>query len=146
MNEPGFGLDTYEWKNEGYAPLVFSHDWQVALLNWEPIFDLDKLGEVERHNQTDEVFILTKGKALLITIGLDGLLVTEMKPGVIHNVLKTTWHTLITTRDVQFIIVENRGTHLKDMEKRNLLENETSRVLSELPTWCKLKNSIMIDQ
>jgi hypothetical protein len=57
------GLEVYEWSEDGYKPLVFSHDWQAAILNWEPIFDLEKIGEVERHNQTDEVFVLTKGKA-----------------------------------------------------------------------------------
>ena len=36
------GLEVHEWNEDGYQPLVFSHDWQVAILNWEPIFDLEK--------------------------------------------------------------------------------------------------------
>ena len=27
------GLEVYTWAEAGYRPLVFSHDWQVALLN-----------------------------------------------------------------------------------------------------------------
>jgi len=34
---------------EGYKPLVFSADWQVAHLNWEPLFDLENAGEIERN-------------------------------------------------------------------------------------------------
>ena len=62
------GLEIYSWDQMGYRPLVFSHDWQVALLNWEPIFDLEKAGQVERHIHTDEVFVLMKDKAVLFCI------------------------------------------------------------------------------
>lgn len=48
----GRGQEIQEWNETGYLPLVFSADWQVAVLNWESSFDLDKLGDVERYNLT----------------------------------------------------------------------------------------------
>ena len=42
-------IEVHRYTAEGYRPLVFYGDWQVALLNWEPIFDADKLGDIERH-------------------------------------------------------------------------------------------------
>ena len=65
-------LEVLSWAETGYRPLVFSADWQVALLNWEPIFDLANVGEIERHNQTDEVFVLVRGRAALFVVTPDG--------------------------------------------------------------------------
>lgn len=129
------GLEVYEWSEDGYKPLVFSHDWQAAILNWEPIFDLEKIGEVERHNQTDEVFVLTKGKAVLFTIDEQGMQIEEMKIGVIYNVCKGVWHNLTSTRDASWIIVENRDTHLHDCEFRQMSEQELSHLKANLPAW-----------
>jgi mannose-6-phosphate isomerase-like protein (cupin superfamily) len=131
-------LETYTWADTGYQPLVFSHDWQVALLNWEPPFDLDRLGEIERHNHTDEVFVLVKGSALLFAISEDGQMrIADMQPGVVHNVTKGSWHGLVATRDVQIIIIENRDTHLHDNEFRFLSSSERQLVFEKLPTWVK---------
>ena len=131
----GRGLEVQEWNEVGYQPLVFSQDWQVALLNWEPIFDLEKISEVERHNQTDEVFVLTRGRAVLFTVDEQGMQIEEMKPGVIYNVRKGVWHNLTSTRDASWIIVENRDTHLHDCEFRKLSAEEITHLNSNLPVW-----------
>jgi hypothetical protein len=122
-------------------PLVFSHDWQVALLNWEPIFDLDNAGVIERHKQTDEVFVLVKGKAVLFTITTAGdFSVEEMLPGVVYNVLRGCWHNLISTHDATWIIVENRNTHLEDGEFRQLTDIELASLHPQLPEWARRKD------
>jgi hypothetical protein len=131
------GLQVFTWNETGYQPLVFSSDWQVALLNWEPTFELEKLGEVERHNHTDEVFILTRGKAVLFTVDAKGLQMEEMIPGAIYNVRQGVWHNLTSTRDASWIIVENRDTHLHDCEFRPLNAEELSELKVNLPAWVK---------
>jgi hypothetical protein len=129
------GLEILHWNEVGYQPLVLSNDWQVALLNWEPIFDMDQAGEVERHNQTDEVFVLLKGNALIFTVDYQGLQTEDMKPGTVYNVRKGVWHNLISTRDASWIIVENRDTHLHDCEFRKLDPQELTRVKTNFPAW-----------
>jgi len=131
------GLAAYEWSEAGFRPLVFSHDWQVALLNWEPPFDLDRVGEVERHNQTDEVFALIKGSAILFTIDEQGMQIEEMRIGIVYNVRRGVWHNLVSTRDAAWIIVENRDTHLHDCEYRRLSVEERNLLRSNLPAWVK---------
>jgi hypothetical protein len=131
------GLQVFTWDETGYQPLVFSHDWQVALLNWEPTFELEELGEVERHNHTDEVFILTRGKAVLFTVDTEGLQIEEMIPGAIYNVCQGVWHNLASTRDACWIIVENRDTHLHDCEFRPLNAEELAELKLNLPAWVK---------
>ena len=128
------GVEVYRWTEQGYQPLVFSDGWMVALLNWEPIMDLDKAAGVERHKDTDEVFILLKGQAALYVIIAEGLRVLDMEPGLIYNVRKGTWHNLIATRDVAFLIVENRDTHLHDNETRNLSPAEMDDLRKNTPS------------
>ncbi len=130
-----FGIEVFQWEDQGYKPLVFSHDWQVALLNWEPIFDLQNAKEIERHTQTDEVFVLWRGRAVLFVSTPQGLKVEDMIPGVIYNVRKGTWHNLLSTRDASIIIVENRDTHLYDTEIRPLTEEEQHQLKAALPSW-----------
>lgn len=131
----GGGLEIHEWDQDGYQPLVFSHDWQAAILNWEPIFDLEKIGEVERHNQSDEVFVLTGGKAVLFVVNGRRMQIEEMKIGVIYNVLKGVWHNLVATRDARWIIVEDRNTHLHDCEFRQLSDAELAHLRANMPAW-----------
>lgn len=130
------GMEVHQWEGEGYQPLVFFDGWQVALLNWEPVFDLENLGEIERHNQTDEVFVLVKGNAALFTIDAEGnMRVEDMLPNVIYIVTQGSWHNLNSTRDAKWIIVENRDTHLGDTEFRQLMDDERTLLLSLLPDW-----------
>ena len=138
MTEVKKGQEVFQWTEQGYSPLVFSHDWQVALLNWEPIFEIEKMGEIERHNQTDEVFILTKGKAVLFTLTSEGIIISVMTAGAIYNVTKGSWHNLISTRDASWVIVENRGTHLTDTETRFLTIEEKAYIQNNLPEWVSI--------
>ncbi len=132
------GMQIFDWEGEGYQPLLFSHDWQVALLNWEPIFDLNKIGKIERHYQTDEVFVLLKGKAVLFTIDQNGeMMVEDLRPNTIYNVTQGSWHNLISTRDATWLIVENRDTHLGDTELRPMTSEELGRLHAQLPAWSK---------
>lgn len=137
MQESTTGLEIHEWSGIGYSPLVFSHDWMVSLLNWEEIFDLKNVGQIERHNHTDEVFILVRGKAVIFTIDEAGMQVKEMIAGLLYNVRQGVWHNLLSTHDAVFVIVENRDTHLHDCEFRQLGELEMKFLRMRLPTWVK---------
>jgi mannose-6-phosphate isomerase-like protein (cupin superfamily) len=128
-------LEIYEWNENGYKPLVFYNGWQVALLNWEPAYELANAGEIERHVNTDEVFVLWKGHGLLFSSSADGFQVEDMRPGVIYNVPKGVWHGLLATRDAAWIIVEDRDTHLKDTEIRQMSTGEWKQLKANLPVW-----------
>jgi hypothetical protein len=130
-------LETHTFTDPGYQPLVFYDGWQVALLNWEPLFDLDNAGEIERHNQTDEVFVLWRGRALIFTSDGEQLHAVEMQPGAVYNVPAGAWHNLLASRDASWIIVENRDTHLGDTELRQMNPAEWAQLRLALPEWVK---------
>ncbi len=131
-------LEILDYSEDGYKPLVFSADWQVALLNWEPIFDIENAGEIERHKQSDEVFVLWKGQGVLFVATPQGTQLEEMQPGVIYNVRRGVWHNLLATRDASWIIIENRDTHLHDTEIRQMTSEEWEALLSNLPAWLEI--------
>ena len=130
-------LQVLSWDQEGYAPLVFSQGWQTAILNWEPGADVDAVYRVERHNLTDEVFILWRGSGALVIAEPEGIRVVDAEPGVIYNVTIGTWHTVIGTRDSSWIIVENKDTHLGDTEYRDMSSDELEVFINQLPAWAQ---------
>jgi len=132
------GLEIYEYTGTGYKPLVYGQGWMVALLNYEDIMRPDRATEIERHIKTDEVFILLEGQAAfyLETEG-QPLRVVELKPGLVYNVTKGTWHNLLATRDVALAIVENRDTDKFDTEIRPLTDEEHQCMLEQIPGWLK---------
>jgi mannose-6-phosphate isomerase-like protein (cupin superfamily) len=137
MEECTPNLGVYYWTENGYQPLVFYDGWQVALLNWEPAYDLKNAGDIECHEYTDEVFVLWKGHGLLLVSSPDGLRAVDMLPGVIYNVPHGVWHTLLATRDVSWVIVESRDTHLNDTHVRRMTNGEWQHLRASLPEWVK---------
>jgi hypothetical protein len=130
-------IDIYTWDDPGYQPLVFSHDWQVALLNADANCMVENLGRIERHNMTDEVFILLNGQSALLVRNEAESRVIDMQPGVIYNVPRSIWHTLLSSPDASWIIVENRNTHLNDNEVRQMTLIEKEVFFAQLPVWSK---------
>jgi hypothetical protein len=130
-------IELFKYEQPGYQPLVFSHDWQVAILNWEPAAIAAAITEVEKHNYTDEVFVLTRGTAALVTTSNDGLVITEAVPGVIYNVKMGSWHTVIGVYGSSWIIIENRDTHRNDTEMRLLTKEELLSFHKQLPEWAQ---------
>ena len=59
-------IETYFHSGEGYNPFLVREGWQVAQLNYLPGHGFDEIEQIEVHRETDEVFILFKGDAILI--------------------------------------------------------------------------------
>ena len=107
MNQiPETMLQTYSYDGLGYHRGVEFEGWTVAVLNWEERFD--NITRLERHNLTDEVFILVEGEATLI-LGEEQMLV-PMEKNKFYNVKAGTWHNVKVSRDCKIVIVENSNT------------------------------------
>jgi hypothetical protein len=127
-------LEVREYNNEGYRPLVDYQAWRVAVLNFSESLLPENLASMQRHNETDEVFVLLSGGCILF-IGEGGDAITEiyaedMKPFTVYNVKKAVWHTHTLTPDAKVLIVENRDTTydnspfcpLSDAQRRTIMD------------------------
>jgi len=131
-------IEIYDYTGPGYAPLLLRPSWQVALLNWDLSCERANLKEIERHNHTDEVFVLLKGHSVIfVKAEREQLVAFDCQQGMIYNVPTGIWHTLLADREATFLIVEKRDTHLNDTEIRPITAEELHAVDAQLPTWVK---------
>ena len=114
---------------ECYTPLVAFESWRVAGLNHCDIVDIAHLNRVERHLETDEVFILTAGRASLIVERGSGVLdgpeetgfdVIPMEPNTVYNIKRGVYHHVVMEKDASIIIVENNDTTAENSEYKEL--------------------------
>lgn len=122
------GLDILEYSGEGYKRLANNGKWTFAGLNWAPRFDEKNLMDLERHNLTDEIFVLVHGKATLI-IGKECERV-EMEPLKYYNVRAGIWHNIVVSEDARVLIMESSNTS-KDNTDYYLLS--TGEVFKKYP-------------
>jgi hypothetical protein len=136
-------LEIRAFSGPGYQPVIDFGAWRVAILNYLDEIHPAKIESMERHNQTDEVFVLQKGRGILF-LGegdehIGKILPQILEPGKIYNVKQGVWHTVVLSPDGSVLIVENRDTSransnysLLDPEQRNVIR-ETAR--QEMADW-----------
>ncbi len=107
-------LELHEFDGAGYRPLVDFGRWRVAVLNFSSELRPENIRSLQRHNLTDEVFVLLHGRCLLF-VGEGTEKVTAihgeiMRPGVVYNVKQAVWHSHTLSEDAKVLVVENRDT------------------------------------
>lgn len=107
-------LEVREHLGAGYQPLVDFASWRVAILNFAEDLRVENITRMQRHNETDEVFVLLKGCCILF-IGEGAETVTaiharQLQPGKLYNVRKGVWHHHTLSEDAMVLVVENRDT------------------------------------
>lgn len=109
-------VEITEHRGPGYKPLVYFENWRVAILNFDPEkFTREKVPYLERHNETDEVFVLLAGQCTLYIGDGEGseagcIETLKMEPNRLYNVKKGVWHNLSGSEDMVLLIVENADT------------------------------------
>ena len=103
--------EVYAYADEGFKALVNLGGWRVAVINYAERFDEANFERLERHLETDEVFILLDGRATLI-VGTECERI-PMEKGKIYNIKKLGWHHILVDREhpeTKLILVENADT------------------------------------
>ena len=127
-------LEIREYNGTGYQPLIDYGAWRVAILRWHDDMLPENIDKFQRHNETDEVFVLLNGKCILF-IGdgadqLDEIYGEDMQPLKLYNVKRGTWHFHTISNDAVLLIVENCDTTsansndivLNDAQKARIIE------------------------
>ncbi len=126
-------LEIKEYHDEGYQPLIYFGAWRVAILRWIDTTQAEKITYMERHTQTDEVFILLEGRAALILGGNSLAVATlqrqDMECCKLYNVKQNAWHTVVLNRDASILIVENQDTGEANSEYFTLSEEQKQEIM-----------------
>ena len=107
-------IDILEFDGPGYSTVMKFGAWRVAIINYCEHFDPKTPLKLERHMETDEVFVLLDGNATLI-IGEEKKQYV-MEKNKVYNVLAGTWHHIHTDEQAKVLIVENEDTGMANTE------------------------------
>jgi ureidoglycolate hydrolase len=112
---PSALLEQHSHEVEGYRPLVDFESWRVAILNYSPDLLPERITRLQRHNETDEVFVLLQGRCILFVgegdeANIHRIYAADLNPGQIYNVKRAVWHSHTLSHDAKVLVVENRDT------------------------------------
>jgi hypothetical protein len=107
-------LEICDYTGEGYRPLIDYGAWRVAILRYIDELLPQNIGKLQRHDETDEVFVLLGGRCLLfIAEGTDRvgeIHAQDMQPLKLYNIKRGAWHTHTLDDHATVLIIENRDT------------------------------------
>jgi ureidoglycolate hydrolase len=131
-------LEIREFIDPGYQPVIDFGEWRVAILNYLDEIHPERIQSMERHNETDEVFVMLKGQGILF-IGegdthIEKIHTQVLESGKIYNVKRSVWHTVVLSQDGSVLIVENRNT-CKENSSYAYLDQEQRRLIIETSLW-----------
>lgn len=132
-------LDIKTYSEEGYRPVIDYDSWRVAVLNYCDELLPENITKFQRHDETDEVFVLLKGSCILF-IGEGDEEITEihaqsMEPLKLYNVKKSVWHSHSLSQEAMVLIVENRDTtdaNSPEIKLNRKQRNQLIRLADEL--------------
>jgi hypothetical protein len=91
---------------------------------------------VERHNKTEEVFILTVGKADLIIIeekdGRQIPHVIHMGLNVAYNVKQSVWHHVVLSADAHIFLFEKADTSRENSDYMTLDSDTQDKIREKI--------------
>ena len=128
-------IDITSYEGEGYVPMIDFEAWRVAILRYCEELEVQNLKTMQKHDETDEIFVLLAGNCTLFTGGKGDTIkeidAVAMEPLKLYNVKQGTWHTHTLDREATVLIVENRDTCDKN-SPTNALSEEQIHQLREL--------------
>src|SRR5581483_9675106 len=132
-------IEIRKYDGPDYKPLIDFQSWRVALMNYTPDLLPERIKRMQKHTETDEVFVLLAGRCILF-LGEGAEAVTnihavDMELNKLYNVKRNCWHSHTFSQDAKVLIVENRDTVEENSPFVNLTEaqsKEITRLTKEL--------------
>lgn len=107
-------IDVSSYGGEGYKPVVDYQTWRVAILRYIDELEVQNLKTMQKHDETDEVFVLLDGNCTLFAGGngdsIGEISAIAMEPLKLYNVKRGIWHTHTLDYKGTVLIVENKDT------------------------------------
>lgn len=123
---------SYRCEEAGMHRVYENKKWTVGIKNWKPQNDIAGIDCLERHNETDELFVLLEGRCTLLyanetETGL-AIAAVEMEKNRVYNIPQSLWHNTVTRKDTKLILIEDSNTGTDNSDVRLLTVEELERV------------------
>ena len=108
----------------GFQPVLDFEGWRVAMKRYGDGTQPTKFHSVDRHNETNEVFILTAGQAEMLLME-DGNPPTQfhlfpMELNVAYSVQQRAWHHVFMSEDAHIVVFERSNTTRENSDHAEL--------------------------
>lgn len=125
-------LEICSYDGSGYKPLIDYDKWRVAILRYCNELLPEHILTMQRHDETDEVFVLLEGRCILF-LGegentIDSITAVDMVPRILYNVKRGAWHSHTLSNDASVLIVENCDTTVQNSPKMLLNDVQRQRI------------------
>jgi hypothetical protein len=125
-------LEIKSFEGTGYQPLVDYEHWRVAILRYSDDLRVERILTMQRHSETDEVFVLLEGHCILF-LGegkntVNAITAVDMVSRKIYNVRRGVWHNHTLSADASVLIVENSDTTIKNSPKIFLDDSQRGQI------------------
>lgn len=125
-------IAAYAFSGEGMQRVFENEKWMVGIKNWKPANDITGIDMLERHNLTDELFVLVAGSCTLVSAveTPEGLAFgkVEMEPNKVYCIPATMWHNTVTKKDTRMILIEDSNTGMDNSDVYKLSEAEIAAI------------------
>lgn len=136
-------MEKYRIEDEGYHPFLIREGWQVAQLNYNENQKVENISRIDIHHYTDEVFMLMKGKAVLIGAEIvkdEPVFNLEiMLPGTVYNIPVNSWHNIAMQPGCEVLIIEKDNTHVSDFEFFKLSDKKRVELIEKVNKLIKVE-------
>lgn len=126
-------LEISDYTGEGYRPLIDYGQWRVAILRYIDELLPENIGKMQRHNETDEVFVLLNGRCILFLgegeDSVEAIHAEDMQPLKLYNVKRGAWHSHTLDEAATVLIVENRDTTLANSPEIELRADQRQQLI-----------------
>lgn len=130
-------IESYAFSKEGMTRVYENAKWTVGIKNWKPANDISGINCLERHNLTDELFVLLEGRCTLIYANETnkGLQIeaVSMEKGKVYNIPQTLWHNTVTEKDTKMVLIEDSNTSGENSDILDLTEGQILEIHSLVP-------------
>ncbi len=125
-------IQEFTYEGKGLVRVFENTKWMVGIKNWKPENDISGLTCLERHNITDELFILLAGRCTLLYANEtdNGLVIekVEMEPMKVYNIPTGLWHNTVTEPGVKLILVEDSACSGQNSDVLDLTDAQLETV------------------
>ncbi|MGE0074084.1 MAG: hypothetical protein AB7S52_02550 [Sphaerochaetaceae bacterium] len=130
-------VESKQFDGDGLQLVYDQGEWVIGIKNYKKANDISTLRTLERHNETDESFVLLTGACTLLcyddTLPLASAVeLVAMQEHTVYTIPKGVWHTTIMVPEAKMILLERSGTSMENSELYDLSTSVIEKVQAEI--------------